>query len=173
MTASLLSDVLSEEDLVALGIYEALIGSEQASLVVFVVGTITPSGAVSTLVQSFTVSAAGTITPVGDVAELSVGIEDFGGLIAPNGSLSLVIAGLSVGVSGVIIPEGDIASLIQGLFFGGSIAPVGVAIIPAFVSVAGTVTPSGSLSTQLVTPPAGGGALCSSPALNITILIGV
>lgn len=168
MTASLFSEA-SVEDLDALGLTEALYGSEQAGFAQSLAGQITPAGALGNVLQDNSIEPTGQITPVGELSELSVGIEDFGGVLMLNGSLAMVISGYTVSVGGAVEPEGGV-SHIQGLVHTGSITPVGNAIMPTFLSVGGSITPSAGLASNIL--ETAGDPKARRP-MSLSIMIGI
>lgn len=124
-------------------------------------GGITPTGALDNQPTQSTIAVGGSITPTGDVVELSVGVDDFGGVLAPSGSLSLQITGYSIegetgeALAGSLAPEGTLKLMVIKQF-GGSITPTGDVIHPTErIELGGGITPAGSLVNALVSPGIG------------------
>ena len=111
-----------------------------------VAGSITPTGAVTPLVDVNSQDVAGSITPTGELVFLDIGIEGFGGSITPEGSVATQIDVNIVENAGGISPTGDLGILV-GLTLGGGITPQGSSPAPTHLlhTSAGVITPTGAI----------------------------
>lgn len=111
-------------------------------------GTITPSGSLATLKNADDIGVVtGGITPVGNLGEIIIGLGDnqCEGFITPVGTYTVGISVYVMSADGSIVPTGAL-NLQTNKTLAGAITPTGSLLVTALrVDASGGITPVGSL----------------------------
>lgn len=109
-------------------------------------GSITATGALSTVITTGFIAKSGSITPTGEITEFTIAKQDsLAGVITPTGSLVVDRPLTNIFDSGEINPTGELI-LQPNKKLAGSITPTGFFRIASnYVTMAGSITPTGAV----------------------------